>query len=75
MLQIIWFKLHSNGSIDNLDQASKETNPTSELHYQDYKKHGITIETGFHSLAVIYAVLGLSNWFAPAIVNKIGQIN
>ena len=66
-----------NRSIGLLKQFScKFSKPKVELSLlQDYAKHGITIETGFHSLAVIYGVLGMSNWFAPAIVNKLGQLS
>ena len=42
--------------------------------FKDYKKHGIGIETGFHSLATIYGFLGVSNWFAPAVVGKLGEL-
>jgi len=40
--------------------------------FKDYDRHGINAKTGFYSLAIIYACLGMANWFSPAVVKKIG---
>ena len=41
--------------------------------FKDYNKHGINIDTGFRSLAIIFAVLSVSNFIGPAVIEKLGS--
>ncbi|XP_063678783.1 UNC93-like protein MFSD11 [Bolinopsis microptera] len=40
--------------------------------FKDFNRHGIDGKTGFYALSLTYGCLGLANWFAPAVVNKLG---
>lgn len=39
---------------------------------KDFDSNGIDSKTGFYSLSIIYACLGMANWFSPAVVKKLG---
>ncbi|XP_063678612.1 UNC93-like protein MFSD11 [Bolinopsis microptera] len=44
----------------------------SAIVLKDFNSNGIDSKTGFYSLSIIYACLGLANWFSPAVVKKLG---